>query len=896
MGFRRFLRRGRIDAERALEMRAHLDHYADDLIAAGWTKDAACREARRRFGNPTAIREEIYDMNSLPILETLARDLRYGFRMLRKTPGFTIAAALTLALGIGANTAVFSVVNALLLEPLPFPHPDRLAFLERHFRSPRGESRDIGADGQMWLTVRDHATAVDAAAIGGTSGVNLVANDQAAYVQQQRVSAGYFHAVGIPPVIGREFTKDEDREGGAPVVVLGHELWTRVFGSDPSVLNRTITLKGEAYTVVGVLPENFPITQRSSFTAGHGIDLWTPLKASTTGEGGGTNFVVIARLHDGVSWAEARSDVMRLAEQAFVRWRLRPDTLKELSFVPMQGAMTQSVRQPLLMLWGAVGIVLLIACVNIAGLLLARGSTRTREIATRMALGSGRRAVIRQLLVESALLAMAGGVLGLLFGWLAVSFLGRLGADVFDVWQPIGVNGRVVAATLGIALVTSVVFGLVPAVQTSRLDVQAGLAKTGTRGVAGASSRWPRRVLVLAEVALGVVLLVGAGLLIRTFIHLRDLSPGFDETNLVTMSVSLQDARYKETAQVSGLFEDALRRLRAVPGVVNAGVALGMPYTRLLNYGFRRIDGAHVDGEREGQITNQSYVTPGFFETLKVPVLEGRTIAESDTATSAGVAVVNRAFAEAYYKGDPRVIGRHISSGGTVREIVGIVGNTQQGEAGWAPDGVVTGPLTALPCAYVPVTQTSPGFLRLVHTWFQPSWVVRTTMPIEQVVPELRRAIQDVDPRLPIATVSTIGDLRGNRLAAQQFMMSLVAGLGFIALALSAIGIHGLIASSVTERTRELGIRLALGATTRQAMHAVALPGIALAAVGVAIGAAGAVAVARLLRSFLWGVTPTDPGTFAGVIGVLLAVATLASVVPALRVLRLDPAQTLRAE
>lgn len=823
------------------------------------------------------------------MFDTLLRDGRYALRMLRKTPGFTIAAILTLALGIGANTAVFSVVNALLLEPLPYPHPDRLGLLQRHVRSPRGEDREIGADGQMWFTVRDNATTIDAAALGGTSGVNLIANGQVTYVQQQRVSAGYFHVLGIPPLIGREFSRDEDRDGGSAVVILSGGLWHRLFNSDAAVIGKTIELRGQPFTVVGVLPDDFPVTESARFETAHGVDLWTPLKASTTGEGGGTNYSVIARLHDGVSWNQVQNELLRFSRQAFERWKLGPDVTAELSLVPMQEGITNGVRQPVLMLWGAVGIVLLIACVNIAGLLLARGSARTREIATRMALGSGRAAVIRQLLVESVLLALGGGVLGLLFGWAALRALAQLGEEVFDLWQPVGVDGRVLLVTLAIAAGTSIVFGLVPALQASRLDVQAGLAETGTRAVAGAAARWPRRLLVVGEVALGVVLLVSAGLLVRTFVHLRDLNPGFDKRNLITASVSLQDARYHDPAQVARLFDQTIPRLRATPGIQSAGAALGMPYSRLLNNGFRRTDGPQID--TQSQITNESYVTPGYFETLEVPLRRGRLLAASDTATAPPVAVVNDAFVKMYYK-DDEPVGRHIGMGSAQRQIVGVIGNIQQGEAGWGNFE----PIAPLPCIYIPLAQTTSGFLTLVHTWFQPAWVVRSTLPISTTVQALRETVAAVDPLLPIAHVSTIDELRGDRLKAQQFMMSLVMGLGGIALLLAAIGIHGLIASSVTERTRELGIRLALGATAARVLQSVVVQGLALSAAGVVLGIAGAFAAARLLRSFLYGVGTTDTATFATVVITLMAVALIASLVPALRVLRLDPATTLRAE
>ena len=816
------------------------------------------------------------------MLDSILRDLRYAARMLRKTPGFTLIALVTLAVGIGVNTAVFSVVNTLLLEPLPYPEPDRLATVITLMRSPRGQGTSDSVDGRTYLAIHDNAKMIDTAARGGGfsgSGVNLVAGDRAANVIQGRVTAGYFRVMGVPPLIGREFSPDEDRDGGQPVAILSHALWTRQFGSDLAIVGRPVMLRGEQYTVVGVMP--------AGFVAGK-VDLWTPLRPSTRGEGGGSNYQMLARIRPGVSWSQADAEVAQLGSEA-AKGQASSDATVVCSLLPQQQEETTDVRQPLLMLWGAVGLVLLIACVNIAGLLLARSSMRTREIATRMALGSGRPAVIRQLLVESAVLALAGGLLGLGLGWLILDGVRTLAADVLTFEYPVTLDARVLVATVVGALGTSVIFGLAPALHASRVDVQATLAESGTRGVAGRSSRWARRLLVVGEVAMGVVLLVSAGLLVRTFVHLNTLSPGFDPSNVVTATVSLQDARYEEAVKVDRLFTDSLARIRAIPGVQSAGVTLGLPYTRLLNLGFRPLDGgSDVEGTAT---TNVTYITPGYLQALRLHVRAGRDLTDADRAGGEGVAIVNEEFIHRFYK-DQTVIGRHIAVAGD-RTIVGVVGNTRATSSGF---GSYHGPLVAPPIVYIPASQVSGNFLKLVHTWFSPAWVVRTSGPVAPVVDGLRRSIGAVDPMLPIAKMESMTDVQSASLADQRFMMTLVLGLGAVALLLAAIGIHGLIANSVSERTRELGIRLALGATGSQIMRDIVQSGLILAAIGVAIGTAAAFAVGRLLQSFLWGVTPADPLTFVAVIATLLAVALAASVLPALSVLRLDPATTLRAE
>jgi predicted permease len=884
----RFFRRGRLDAERAREIQAHLDHHADDLIAAGYPRDRALREARRRLGNPTAIREEIYQMNSVPVFEPLVRDLRYAVRMLRKTPGFTLIALVTLAVGIGVNTAVFTVVNSLLLKPLPFPDPARLVTLQLTYKTPRGTfTRMQGINGATFKAIRDNAKTMDAAIQGSGGwgvGVNLIAQNQAANVSQSRVSAGFFNVLGIAPFMGREFSDEEDRVGGPAVAVLSYGLWSRVFDRDPAAIGKTIMLRGEPYTVVGIMP--------AGFTAGGETDVWTPVRPNVNREGGGTNYAIYLRVHADAAVPAASAEVNQIVPPVVVPpgSKAAADTTATAAVVPLQLAETGGIRDPLLMLWGAVGIVLLITCVNLAGLLIARTGLRTREIATRMALGSGRRAVIRQLLVESAVLALAGGTLGLGVGLVVLDGLKRLSANVFRFGYPVALDGRVLAVSLLVALVTSVLFGLAPALYASRVNVQGTLAESGTRSVAGGAGRWSRRVLVVGEVALGVVLLVSAGLLVRTFVHLRSLNPGFDPANVVTAMVSLQDARYQDPVKVNQLFERTLEQIRRQPGVEAAGITLGLPYTRLLNMGWARIEGATA--EDKDHMTNVSYVTAGYVEALRLPVRRGRPFNSSDQAGSTPVVIVNEEFARKFYNAAD-IVGQHIRVADADREIVGIVGNARATSSGLGGDN---SPLIEPYAVYVPAAQTSAGFFRQVHVWFSPAWVVRSSAPVGTVVEAMRQAVAAFDPLLPIAKTEAMTDVQANSIAQQRFMMSLVVGLGLVALMLAAIGIHGLISSSVTERTRELGIRLALGATGPQILRNVVGPGMTLAAVGVVVGGGAAVAVARLMRSFIWGVQPTDPLTFVSVAAVLLFVSLVASLIPAWRVLRLDPALTLRAE
>jgi predicted permease len=815
----------------------------------------------------------------------LTRDIRYAFRILRKSPLFTTAATLTLAVAIGVNVAVFSVVDAVLLRPLPYPEPDNLALVSRIVRGDGMEGHGTAVDGRTWEAVRDQMTAADRAVFSGwTTGVNLVAGgttgvSQARHVQQQRVGAGFFRTLGVHPMIGREFSADEDRAGGPPAAILSASLWRNLFGADPAIVGRTIMLRGAPVPVVGVMPD--------AFQSGELSDVWTPLRPSTTGEGGGENYQILLRLRPGVSWRQADEELARVASA--VR-SPQADARASITFahVPLQQGLSEGLQQPLLILWSAVSIVLLVACVNLAGLLLARGSLRAREIATRMALGSGRRAVIRQLLVESGVLAVIGGLGGLAVGWLALDGLTWLARDAYEIWQPVALDARSAAAAGAFSLIACLLFGFGPALQATRGDVQSRLVHASARSIAGPANRWPRSAIVVAQVALGVLLLVAAGLLIRTFTHLRGLDPGFDPENVVTAAVSLEDARYRTQDQVNSLFDRTLASIESAPGVEGAAVALEVPYKRLLNLGFRHLDGP--EAAAAGQMTNATYVSPGFFDVMRIPIRRGRAFTAGDRADSSPVAIVSDAFVRLYFKGE-NPVGRRIAVAGAAREIVGQAGDVQV-RPGWGNNG----PLSAMPLAYVPAGQVSDGFVRLVHGWFAPTFIVRTRTGAADAAATLRRAVDGVDPLLPFASVKPIADVRSTSLAPQRFLMALLAGLAAATVLLAAIGMHGLIATTVTERTREIGIRLALGATTSQAIRTLTIPALALTFTGIALGLGLSAFAVEAFQSFVWGVSTSDPVTFTLAATILMFVAAAAALLPALRILRLDPAQTLRAE
>jgi len=877
---RSLLGHARLDRDIEDELRFHMEEYAADLMRGGMPADQAHFRARREFGNFARAKEECRSMTPASWFDESKRNVRYSIRQLRQAPAFTATAVLTLGLCIGVNTGVFSILDAVLLRPVPFPEPDRLADIVREFR--RAHTGDVmriaGQDGAAWDALKN-AKSFRAAVSGSTGGVNLSLAGRAVYVERQRVGSGYFSVLGMPPALGREFNAEEDRVGGPPVAILSHAIWTNLFQADPSVVGRRVLLRGEQYEVIGVAAAVFRPRGK--------VDIWTPLRATTTGEGAGINYDIVARLKDGVSWAQADAETQALGAAAFAGKNMPSDVVSRLTLSPFERDYSAGLRQRLVILSAAVALVLLIGCVNIASLLLARGASRRREMGTRVALGGGPGALVRQLASESLLLGALGGVAGLAFAYLAIWSLQTVLLR-YGIWQEVRLDARALAATALLSLLVSVVFGLAPALQASRVDVREALLEGGTRSVAGSRSGWFRQTLVLAEISLSVVLVVGAARLVRTVVHLQSLSPGFDAANVLCASASLDDARYREADAVNRLFDRTLEAIRRAPGVESAAVGLHVPYQRWLNNGVRVRGSAFATGGFVG--TSMNYITPGYFETLRIALRAGRDFRDADTSTSESVAIVNEDFVRQLLKGED-ALHCSIVSGTEIRRIVGVVANVQQ-----QPGLTRSGPLKPEPALYIPAAQFSSQGFRMAHTWFAPNWIIRTRVSRASAGAAIERAIAGVDPMLPVNEVQTMIDERNGSLQTQRVNAGLLGSVAALAVILALVGIYGLVTHLVANRTHEFGIRMALGSSTMGTLWTAVRQGVLLSVSGAVIGACIAGVGVRILKSLLYGVKPVDAASFtAGMVGIVV-VGAAASLIPALRLVRLDIASVLRHE
>jgi len=801
-------------------------------------------------------------------LENLLHDLRYGFRMLRKRPGFTAVAVVTLALGIGANTAIFSVVNAVLLRPLPFVDPDRLMLFY-------GTNRQMGFSGPFIVCDPDYRDWKSQSSVFGQIGAfqrrpfNLTGAGDPERLQGSVFDAGLFSLLGVHPALGRAFTDEEQKPGHDDVMVIGNELWQRRFGSDPSVLGRVVHLDGKSRTVIGVMPPGFRFPDQT--------EVWTPLVL--TSDCSNAFNQVIARLNPGVSVRQAAEDAGAIFRQLSEGHPQR-DAVSDMTVVPLQESMVSKTKPLLLILLGAVSLVLLIACANVANLLLARAAGRQREMAIRRALGASRRRIVTQLLVESVILAVLGGALGVLVAvWGLEGLLAFLPPGVPRA-ENIGIDVWVLAFALAVSLLSGIIFGLAPALHSSKTDLSRSL-KEGERSVSDSRSR--RRVrglLVVSEFALAMVLLVSAGLLIKSFVRLTEVKPGFDARNVLTMNVLLPPSRYSKPADMTNFYRTAIERFQNVPGVRAAGAVFGLPLGDMSIRGDFTVE--EQPPPAAGVTASKLVVSSGYFKAMGIPLVSGRFFTDEDIDTTAQVVIISENLAEMFWPGeDP--IGKRLQPGFRSKPtctVAGVVANVHQN--GFAKDA----PLAI----YMPDTQ-APVFLLNAA-----AFVVRTEVAPQSLANTFRRELQEVDKELPLFDVRTMEQLVTRSVSEPRFNMVLLAVFACLALALASIGIYGVMAYSVAERTREIGIRMAMGAQAEDVLKLVLKQGTMLIVMGLGLGLAAAFALTRVISSFLFGVRATDPATFAGVAMLLGAVALLACYIPARRATKVDPMVALRYE
>jgi putative ABC transport system permease protein len=800
-------------------------------------------------------------------MSTILNDLRYAARMLSKRPGFTLVVVLTLALGVGATTAIFGAVNPILFESLPYPHADRLAVIQ-----------EVNSDGSvhpgtfgMYRGLLERSRSFDALAVLKRWQPTMTGVDEPERFEGQRVSAGYFRVLGVQPALGRDFRADDDQLHGPNVVIISDGLWRRRFGGDAGVVGRQVTLDDNSYTVVGVLPAGFENVLAPS------ADLWAPLQYDMTqGTAWGHHLRTVGRLRPGVSLAQATREVDALGHE--VLKEQRPETYDfnvKFAAASLQDEVTRGVRPALVAVLAAVALLLLIACVNVTSLLLARGAQRRGEFAVRAALGAGRARLARQVLTESLLLALVGGAVGLLLAAFGVDALRALSPAGLPRAGAIGVDRNVFAFAFGVATLTGLAVGLIPALQASRGRLSVELQQSSRRTAGG--HQLMRRALVVTEVALALVLLVGAGLLWRSLERLFSISPGFDSSHVLTMQVHTSGSRFdKETND--HFFAQALEAVRQLPGVSGAAFTSQLPLSGDDDEYGARFEG---DDPKSGYNVFRYAVSPGYFETVGIPLRRGRLLDAHDAAGAQPAVVISESLAKTRFPNqDP--IGKRVHVGPTNQPwftIVGVVGDVKQ---------------ASLAASQTDAVYTTP------EQWYYAddtmSLVVRARGDAASLAPSVRGAIRSVDKDQPIMRVATMESLLAATAAARRFALILFEAFGLVALVLAAVGIYGVLSGSVAERTREIGIRLALGAQLRDVSRLVVGQGLRLALAGVAIGLTGAFAVTRLMTSLLFGVSATDPATFFLVAALLTAVALLASYVPARRATKVDPMVALRYE
>ncbi len=862
----------RADREFDDEIETHLRLLTERYVRQGMTEDEAIRAARRQFGNVTLLKEVNREMRGIRFIETLFQDARYGLWMMRRNPGFTLVAVLTLALGIGANTAIFSVVNALVFNPLPYPNPQQLMWVTNDFRG----NELIGADMYLTYQMQSQTFAHLAAYVTGIG--PLPGANEPEQIGQVLVTASAFAALGVAPRLGRAFTTEEDQPGAPPVVVLGYEYWQRRFGGDPAVIGQTLPFGTRKWTVLGVMPPGFRFLPEQR--AGGKADVIVPFALDARRQFSGESPMLIeggvfGRLRSGVSREQAQAELSLLLQRYAQNRPSLPPGL-EARVTPLAERLVGHLRRGLLVLFGVVVCVMLIACANVANLLLARAGTRQKEVAIRAALGAGRRRLLRQMLTESLLLAVSGGLAGFWLAWWSVRALVTLAPEDMLQLKVARVDGAALWFTFGATLLTGLLAGLIPAWQAARIEVNESL-KDGARGSSFLNRRSARRVspaLVVGELALTFVLLIGAGLLVKSFVRLRAMELGYNPRHLLTMwipSSGKPSPRY---------LQELHARLAALPGVraVSYSRALPLHDNGLIRKRWLAIAGRPLVPDDQQPLAEAHLVSADFFGALEIPLLAGRGFTERDNEQTPPVIVINETFARLHFAGE-NPVGRRVRVEGRAAEatIIGVAADVK-----W------TGPAAAQAEFFSPLLQHPDG-----DCWFV---ALRTAGDPLPMLPSIRQTVTALAPGRRINGALTMEQRLSDSLAPRRLQLLLFSIFADVALLLAAVGVYGVIAYSVSRRTHEIGIRMALGAQARDVLLLVVRQGLALALIGVAVGLAAAFALTRLMTSLLFNVNATDPLTFASISLLLVGVASLASYLPARRATKVDPLQSLRHE
>jgi len=876
-GLKELVRRDKTEGELSEELNAYVQNAADAKVRAGATPEEALRSARLELGGMETVKHAVRAVGWEFALEVFVQDIRYGVRMLRKSPLFTAVAVTAIAIGIGANTAMFSLVDAILLRPLPYPEPQRLIVVGTHQRDGSGMSPMGTADFLAW---RDRQQSFEQVAILDGAGGSFALSGMGApeRIPGVGVSANFFSVFGVPPLKGRGFQPGEDRPGAPGVVAISEQLWRDYLGSDPEVLNRTLTLDGKLHTIVGVMPAGFRFPSRRP------VDVWAIHTLNPPSVRPPYGLLALGRLKPGVSVRQAEAELNDIVAQVTVQYPSSPDLVGVM--MPMKEWMVSDVSTGLLVLLGAIALVLLIAVVNVANLLLARATVRQREVAVRMALGASRKRVVRQLLTESAVLSLLGGVIGLLLAYFAVRAFLAFGPGQMPRLGEVGINSGVLLFTFVVCVGSGMLFGLAPALETSRPSLSDPLKDTN-RSSSSASAHRTHRALLVFEVALALLLMIGSGLLIRSFVRLSDVNPGVQTDNVITAAISLPDS-YAGPPQITQFWQQFLEKVQSLPGVKAAGVTMSIPPNLLEISNPFTVEGQGYDRNRRLQLAEEMTVSPDYFRSLGIPLLRGRFFSRSDKVEGDKdpmIVIINETMAKQYF-GDKDPIGRRIQTGdpdpnSAWETIVGVVGDVKYSGLDSAP----------APTLYVPYNEN--GWVMWSREMYL---VVCSSGNAPKIVPAIRSQLASMDSTLPLAQIRTMDQLLDESLVQQRFRTWLVSGFAALALLLSAIGIYALISYSVSQRTREIGVRIALGAQRSNVLGMVLREGLQLLAFGLLLGLIGALSATRIMQSLLYSTSATDALSFVATSFTLIAVALLACYIPARRATKVDPMIALRYE